>query len=71
MVTRRATYTALARTLLSSQFIYENAKTILFCYVVLTQSIKVQRHLRARGIAETIREFYRWISQVNIVNLIQ
>jgi sphinganine-1-phosphate aldolase len=43
---------------------YETLKTILFFYVVLKQSVKAQRHLRARGIITSVREFYTWIAQV-------
>ncbi|KAK7005826.1 Sphinganine-1-phosphate aldolase [Favolaschia claudopus] len=42
---------------------YEAFKTVLFFYVLLTQSVKIQRHLRARGIATSIREFYTWIAR--------
>ncbi|GLB37008.1 putative PLP-dependent transferase [Lyophyllum shimeji] len=48
---------------LLSQINLENAKTLLFWYVILTQSIKAQRHLRARGIVATAREIYTWIAQ--------
>lgn len=43
---------------------YEALKTVLFFYVVLKQSVKAQRHLRARGIITSVREFYTWIAQV-------
>jgi hypothetical protein len=62
MATRRAV--ALARTTLSSQFTYDNVKTILLYYVLFTQSLKAKRHLRARGIPGTFREFWSWVSQV-------
>ncbi|KAJ7899067.1 pyridoxal phosphate-dependent transferase [Mycena leptocephala] len=51
-----------ARRILSSRA-YEHLKNILFFYVLLRQSVKVQRHLRARGILPSIREFYTWIVQ--------
>lgn len=54
-----------AKTLLSSAH-YENAKTILFVYFVLTNGIKAQRHLRARGIIGTAQEFWRWLVEVSI-----
>lgn len=52
------------RTLVSSQLVYENAKTVLFFYVLLTRSQKAYRHLRARGITYSIKELWRYISQV-------
>ncbi|KAJ7772728.1 pyridoxal phosphate-dependent transferase [Mycena maculata] len=50
------------RSILSTRT-YETLKTILFFYVLLKQSVKAQRHLRARGIITTVREFYTWIAQ--------
>ncbi|KAJ7451720.1 pyridoxal phosphate-dependent transferase [Mycena galericulata] len=50
------------RSILSTRA-YETLKTILFFYVVFKQSVKAQRHLRARGIITTAREFYTWIVQ--------
>ncbi|TDL15304.1 PLP-dependent transferase [Rickenella mellea] len=41
----------------------ENFKTILFIYVLFTQSIKAQRHLRARGVTQTAVDFWKWISR--------
>ncbi|KAJ7282901.1 pyridoxal phosphate-dependent transferase [Mycena rebaudengoi] len=42
---------------------YEALKSLLFFYVLLTQSVKAQRHLRARGLFTSVREFYTWIVQ--------
>ncbi|KAJ7680658.1 pyridoxal phosphate-dependent transferase [Mycena polygramma] len=42
---------------------YEVLKTVLFFYVLLKQSVKAQRHLRARGIVTSFREFYTWVAQ--------
>lgn len=53
-----------ARDVLKAPISYENAKTVLFYYFVLRHALKVHRHLRARGITESAREIYRWISQV-------
>ncbi|KAF8634287.1 hypothetical protein AX17_004242, partial [Amanita inopinata Kibby_2008] len=41
----------------------DTAKTLLFWFVVLRQTVKIQRHLRARGVRSSIRELYVWISQ--------
>ncbi|KAJ7646954.1 pyridoxal phosphate-dependent transferase [Roridomyces roridus] len=54
------------RRILSSKT-YETVKTFLFFYVVLRHSIKVQRHLRARGLFTTARELYTWIAQYIIM----
>ncbi|KAJ7130839.1 pyridoxal phosphate-dependent transferase [Mycena crocata] len=51
-----------ARNVLSTRS-YETLKTILFFYVVFNQSLKAQRHLRARGVITSIRELYAWIVQ--------
>ncbi|KAG6811604.1 hypothetical protein H0H92_006667 [Tricholoma furcatifolium] len=59
----RARASALVKTPLIS---LDNAKTLLFVYVVFTQSLKVQRHLRARGILASARELYTWLAQVSL-----
>ncbi|TFL07159.1 pyridoxal phosphate-dependent transferase [Pterulicium gracile] len=45
-----------------SRFLYDHAKTILFVYVVLNNSRKAQRHVRARGLLTTFRELYIWLA---------
>src|ERR1700722_14693927 len=50
-----------------TRFSYESAKTILFVYVMLSNSLKVQRHLRARGITGTVREFWKWTCEVGLI----
>ena len=52
------------RARLDTHFTFENTKTMLFIYVVLIQSLKASRHLRARGLTGTAHEFWRWISHV-------
>ncbi|KAH7889086.1 pyridoxal phosphate-dependent transferase [Phlebopus sp. FC_14] len=42
---------------------YESAKTMLFFYVVSKQSLKVYRHVRARGLRRSIAESWIWISK--------
>ncbi|KAJ3749466.1 pyridoxal phosphate-dependent transferase [Lentinula detonsa] len=51
------------RTLLSQRSLYDNFKSLLFIYFLVTQSLKAERHLRARGILTTFKEFYAWIAQ--------
>ncbi|KAJ7187901.1 pyridoxal phosphate-dependent transferase [Mycena filopes] len=48
--------------ILSSK-VYDTVKTLLFAYVILTNSLKAHRHLRARGLVTSFREFYTWIAQ--------
>ena len=43
---------------------FDNAKSALFYYVLLTQGVKLQRHIQARGIITTAKELYTWIAQV-------
>lgn len=64
MATIRTKAVALAKAPVLSHLNFDNAKTILFFYVLLTQSVKAQRHLRARGIVTSTRELYTWIAQV-------
>lgn len=41
----------------------ENAKNLLVLYVVLTYSLKGWRHVRARGLRNTVGEMYKWAAQ--------
>ena len=43
---------------------YETVKTALFFYVALTQTLKLCRHVRARGITNSIREPWTWVYKV-------
>lgn len=43
---------------------YETAKTALFFYVVTTQTLKLCRHVRARGVTDSVRESWTWIYKV-------
>ncbi|KAL0956770.1 hypothetical protein HGRIS_002890 [Hohenbuehelia grisea] len=59
---RMVTFTvSTARDILARPFSYESAKTLLFFYVVFTNFVKAKRHLRARGVSETVQELYRRI----------
>ncbi|KAH7925624.1 PLP-dependent transferase [Leucogyrophana mollusca] len=50
---------------------YERLKSALFFYVVLTHTLAAYRHLRARGVAHTIREFLVWIHRQTLLLLIR
>ena len=43
---------------------FDGAKSALFYYVLLIQGVKLQRHIRARGILTSAKELYTWIAQV-------
>ncbi|KII92641.1 hypothetical protein PLICRDRAFT_37419 [Plicaturopsis crispa FD-325 SS-3] len=58
-MSQRAIASNYARSLLT----LDNAKTALFVYVILTQALKAERHLAARGVPGTLREFWKWLSQ--------
>lgn len=64
MATVRTRASALVKSPIFSQFTFDNAKTALFFYVLLTNTLKAHRHLRARGIVTSARELYTWIAQV-------
>lgn len=44
---------------------YELLKDVVVVYLVVTRSLKVFRHLRARGIAQTAVDFWQWLSRVS------
>ncbi|KAJ3726910.1 PLP-dependent transferase [Lentinula raphanica] len=60
-----------SKTLLSQRSLYENLKSLVFVYFLVTQSIKGERHLRARGILTTFKEFYAWLAQRFILLLLR
>ena len=47
--------------------VLDHIKTVVFVYVVLTRLVKVERHLRARGIATTFLEFWTWLNKVHTI----
>lgn len=44
-------------------------KNTVLLYLLLTRLLKIQRHLRARGILQTGHDFYRWTLQVSSPSL--
>lgn len=54
---------AKARTLARSPA-FDYVKTALFVYVLLTRLLQARRHVRARGLVPTLRDFWTWLSQV-------
>jgi sphinganine-1-phosphate aldolase len=48
---------------------FETAKTVLFCYVLATQTVRIFRHLRARGLRRSVADGYVWTSKVAYANL--
>lgn len=52
------------KTLTVGNPLIEHFKTAVFVYVVLTRLLKVQRHLRARGLRSTLVEFWTWVNKV-------
>ena len=43
---------------------FETAKTVLFFYVFATQTVRIFRHLRARGLRRSVADGYVWTSKV-------
>ncbi|KAF8624627.1 hypothetical protein AX15_005781 [Amanita polypyramis BW_CC] len=62
---RRAVVTSYAKVAVSL-LTFDTAKTLLFFYIVFTRVVKIQRHLRARGVRSSVHDAYLWISQVII-----
>lgn len=59
-----ATVKTVTTTVLKQYANYDGFKSILFFYVLFTQSLKAKRHLRARGLTPTVVQFWKWLSQV-------
>ena len=47
---------------------WQNFTNAVVVYLLLTRTLKAHRHLRARGILQTIRDFYKWVLQVCLAN---
>lgn len=45
---------------------FETVKTVLFFYVLATQTLRVFRHLRARGLRRSVVDGYVWTSKVRL-----
>ena len=43
---------------------WQNFTNAVALYFILTRTLKAGRHLRARGIVQTARDFYKWVIQV-------
>ncbi|THU94202.1 PLP-dependent transferase [Dendrothele bispora CBS 962.96] len=56
---------------LSRNQLFEHAKTALFVYILLRNTLKAGRHVRARGLLTTINEIYIKISQQVIFLLLR
>jgi sphinganine-1-phosphate aldolase len=41
----------------------EHLKTLLLLYVVLTRTLQLTRHLRARGVSRSARDIVNWVAQ--------
>ena len=44
---------------------WQNFTNAVALYFILTRTLKAGRHLRARGIVQTVRDFYKWVIQVS------
>ncbi|KAH9913297.1 uncharacterized protein B0H18DRAFT_178184 [Fomitopsis serialis] len=56
--------TRLSATVNSSAF--ELLKDAIVVYLVVTRGLKAFRHLRARGISQTVVDSWKWISRVAV-----
>ncbi|PFH53702.1 hypothetical protein AMATHDRAFT_54119 [Amanita thiersii Skay4041] len=68
LVPRRSNLSPYVTSLLSTLNL-DTAKTVLFWYVLLTQTLKIQRHVRARGLGSSMRDVYIWVAQ-RIIHLV-
>ncbi|KAI0689368.1 PLP-dependent transferase [Cerioporus squamosus] len=46
---------------------WQNFTNALAIYLILTRTIKAGRHLRARGVVQTVRDVYKWVLQEAIL----
>ncbi|KAI0745932.1 PLP-dependent transferase [Earliella scabrosa] len=64
-----STLVARAKSVLSpvGRSYWQNFTNAVVIYLLITRALKTQRHLRARGVLQTIRDFYRWVLQEAIL----
>ncbi|KAM5534548.1 hypothetical protein V8D89_011752 [Ganoderma adspersum] len=46
---------------------WQRVTNVVVIYFILSRLLKVQRHLRARGVVQTVHDFYRWSLQEAIL----
>ncbi|KAJ8472727.1 hypothetical protein ONZ51_g8322 [Trametes cubensis] len=47
--------------------VWENLKTALIVYLVFSRVIKAERHVRARGLVQSVRDAYTWVIQESLL----
>ncbi|KZT29108.1 PLP-dependent transferase [Neolentinus lepideus HHB14362 ss-1] len=57
------TYTCGFSTGSSQRLSFDDVKPLLFFYLVWTNSLKLYRHLYARGVVSTVPDTYKWVAQ--------
>ncbi|KAI0373968.1 PLP-dependent transferase [Pilatotrama ljubarskyi] len=43
--------------------VWETFKTVVVVYLLVTRALKTERHVRARGLIQSVRDIYRWTLQ--------
>ena len=62
-----AEFSAVFKAMFSS-LTFENAKTALFIYVLLSYMLQTKRHLRANGLRHTIYDAWVWLQKVRYIH---
>jgi hypothetical protein len=47
-----------------STYLLDTTKAVLFYYILLKYAVRLQRHVKARGVATSIKDVHSWISRV-------
>ncbi|KAI0675368.1 PLP-dependent transferase [Trametes maxima] len=47
--------------------VWENLKTAVVVYLIVTRVIKAERHVRARGLVRSVQDIYRWVLQETLL----
>ncbi|OBZ70800.1 hypothetical protein A0H81_09249 [Grifola frondosa] len=50
-----------------SNNILDNIKNVIVLYFLLNRILKVHRHIRARGLLQTLHDFYTWVLQESML----
>ncbi|KAI0829854.1 PLP-dependent transferase [Trametes gibbosa] len=47
--------------------VWDNVKTAVVAYLIITRTVKAGRHLRARGLIKSVRDIYQWVLQESLL----
>ncbi|KAI0630423.1 PLP-dependent transferase [Trametes polyzona] len=47
--------------------VWENVKTAIVAYLIITRALRAGRHVRARGLVQSVQDIYKWVLQESLL----